>query len=500
MPHPIHDSYWNITAERPDYAPLAGGASADIAIIGTGMVGITLAETLKRAGRTVAVIEARRVGAQATGRSTAKLSALHGTMYADITETHGPQAAAAYARANQDALEYVAQQVADGGIDCALQRAAAYTYSETGESIRLLRREAEAARAAGLAVEYLDEAPLPFATAGALRLADQIQFHPQRYLAGLGARVDGDGSHIFEHTRALSIEEGNPCRVLTDRGSVTAGRVVLATHLPFLDRGLFFAKTFPRQHVALAARVAADLAPDGMFLCSDSGGFSVRTYHDQAVPLVIATDRGQRPGHGDVAQRYQRLETHLRERYGASEVVARWSNEDYVSVDHLPFVGRMPGAERIYLATGFSGWGLSNGTAAARLLADILLGQQNPLAASWRAGRWTLRQRGRELLSGNLHSLREMIFDRINSLQAQPARDLARGEGGLARHNGRLVAAYRDQSGELRTYSPYCSHLRCVLAWNGADGLWECPCHGSRFDHEGRVVHGPARRDLRRYD
>ncbi|MDT8386208.1 MAG: FAD-dependent oxidoreductase [Thiogranum sp.] len=493
-------SFWNATGTPTDYPALAGAASADVAVIGAGMVGVTLADRLKRAGKTVVLIEAQRVATQATGRSTAKLTALHGLTYSRITDRHGPEAAQAYARANLEALEYVATRVAETGIECALERTTAYTYSANGESVPQLRREVQAAQRAGLAAHYVEEAPLPTPLVGAVRLEQQIQFHPQRYLAGLAAQIEGGGSRVFENTRAIEVEEGNPCRVLTDVGTVTAARVVLTTHLPFMDRGLFFAKAFPRRHVVLAARIPDERVPDGMFLCSDSGGISVRAFRDEQGAILIATHTGERPGHHPAEQRYRELEHKIREQYQPDQILNCWSNEDYMSMDGMPFVGRMPATEQVFLATGFSAWGLSGGTAAANLLADILLNQRNPLSRHWRADRWTLRRSGGEFLSTNLHTLREMVADRFMALKAPSAGELANGEGGLVRHHGHLRAAWRNAAGELRTYSPYCTHLRCVLAWNGIDRVWECPCHGSRFDHEGRAVHGPARRDLRRYD
>jgi glycine/D-amino acid oxidase-like deaminating enzyme len=305
-------AYWNLTAAGRPYAGLAGTAQADVAIVGAGIVGLTLADRLQQAGRSVAVVEALTVGAQATGRSTAKLTSLHGLLYSKLVELHGEQVARDYARANQDALEYVVQRAAEGGIDCSLERSPAYTYSASGESLDAIKREADAAGKAGLPVEFVAEVPLPFAIAGAVRLADQVQFHPRKYLDGLAALAVDAGAQIYEGTRALAIHAGNPCRVVTDRGSITAGRVVVASHLPFLDRGLFFAKAFPRQHVALAARIPQGKKPGGMFYCADSDGVSVRAYEnaggqDAAGPVLIATDRGARPGHGDIEQRYQRL-------------------------------------------------------------------------------------------------------------------------------------------------------------------------------------------------
>jgi glycine/D-amino acid oxidase-like deaminating enzyme/nitrite reductase/ring-hydroxylating ferredoxin subunit len=493
-------SLWTATAEVLDHAPLAGTATADVAVIGAGIVGMTLADLLKRAGRTVAVIESRRVGAQVTGRSTAKLTALQGATYRSLIAKHGKDVVRAYARANQAAVEYVAQRVEETGIECDLHRAPAFTCAVDAGGLGTIREEAQAAGEAGLPVDTVTEAPLPFEIAGAVRLDDQIAFHPQRYVNGLARLVDGDGSQIFGHTRALSLDEGSPTRVITDRGTVMARDVVVTTNLPFLDRGLHFAKAYPRQHAVLAARIPEDKVPGGMFLCIDQPTWSVRSFYDDSGPVLVITGPGGKPGRGDHLDAERWLEDFARERFDAGEILNRWTNEDYDSMDGLPFVGRMPMTDRVWLATGFSAWGLSNGTAAAHLLADLLDGRPNELAAQWDARRWNLKAGGGRFMSNNLEVGREMVGDRISALRAPHSDELARGAGGLVRHQGRLVAAYRDEAGTLTTLSPYCTHLRCLLSWDPAAGLWECPCHGSIFDREGRVVHGPAVRDLRRRD
>lgn len=498
MTKPQNASLWTATAEVPTFPMLAGGAEADVAVIGAGIVGLTLADLLKRAGRSVVMIDARRVGAQVTGRSTAKLTALQGLAYSQILAKHSPAAARTYARAHSQAIEYVATRAAEAGIDCDLHRVPAFTLSEGPGGMERIHAEARAARDAGLAVEEVDTVPLPFPVAGAIRLMDQIAFHPQRYLAGLARLVIGDGGQIFEQTRALSIEECQPSRVITDRGTVKARDVIVATNLPFLDRGLYFAKAFPRRHTVLAARIPEDKVPGGMFLSIDEPGWSVRSYRDDQGPILIATGAGTRPGHGDTLAAARQLEAFVRDRFGATEVLYRWANQDYDSMDRLPYVGRMPRMDRVWLATGFSAWGLSGGTAAARLLADLLEGRRGELAAHWDARRWNLRTAGRDFLSTNLHTGKEMLSDRLSARRAPPADDLAPGQGGIVRHQGRTVAAWRDDSGALRTFSANCTHLGCLVSWDPLEQVWQCPCHGSVFDREGRVMHGPAVRDLKR--
>jgi glycine/D-amino acid oxidase-like deaminating enzyme/nitrite reductase/ring-hydroxylating ferredoxin subunit len=465
-------------------------------VVGGGLVGLTVADRLRREGVSVAVIESQRVGAQVTGRSTAKLTALHGLIYTDLIRSHGEASARLYAEANLAAIEYIGEQAAARGIDCQFERTAAYTYTASGQGLAAVRDEVAAMQRLGLGAEFVKELPLPFPVAGAVCMAGQARFHPRLWLVALAQAIPGDGSHVFERTRVLDVHEGSPHRVVTDRGSVLARHVVIATNLPILDRGLFFAKAYPRAHVVLAVRLDGE-APDGMFLGIDAPRVSLRGSRDEYGPLLVVTGAGFRPGHADVAAQRDALERFVRDRFPVQAIPFWWSNEDYDAMDRVPFAGCMTRkARRLYTATGFSGWGLSNGTAAGLLLADRILERPNPYAELYAAPRWRVRAGGREFLSKNLHVGREFVGDRLQALRAAPAERLARGEGGLARFQGELVAAYKDEAGALHTLSPRCTHMGCLVAWNRAEQTWDCPCHGSRFDRDGRVLHGPAVRDL----
>ncbi|HET8702010.1 MAG TPA: FAD-dependent oxidoreductase, partial [Nitrococcus sp.] len=354
----------------------------------------------------------------------------------------------------------------------------------------------------GLPVQYVDEAPVPFKIAGAARLDEQLQFHPQRYVRALAARIPGEESTIFEMTRALHIDGGSPNRVVTDHGTLTARDVVIATNIPFPIRGFYFAKVYPRAHVVMAVRIGQATAPGGMFISTDSPSFSVRAFRTGESSVLIATGGGFHPGRGDVAQHYRALREYVQRRFDVQEELCWWSNEDYDSMDRLPFVGCIARDARIYVATGFSAWGLSNGTAAAQILADRILGtgKCNELAAAFSARRWNPRASARRFTLGNAYVAQEFVQGRLKALGVRQASELEFDEAALVRHNGRLVAAYKDTAGVLRTWSPRCPHMGCLLRWNQAEQTWDCSCHGSRFRRDGRLLHGPAVRDMKAYE
>ena len=329
-------SLWLDTAPSTDYPQLAGDLEVDVAVLGGGVAGLTVALLLRREGAEVALLEAARVGSGVTGCTTAKVSALQATVYSTIRQRNGEEAAVAYAEASLVGVEELAAIAAAERIDCDLERRAAYTYAAEESERPSVEQEAEVAARAGLAVELVDGPDLPYPVHGAVRLADQVQVHPVRYMQGLAAAVDGDGSHVFELTRALGVEEGSPCRVRTASGEVRADHVVVATHYPFLDRGLYFARLKPQRSYCIAARWASGAPPHGMSISAGATTRSVRSHGE----LLIVGGEGHSTGSGKAKpERFERLEAFAREHWDVAEVSHRWSAHDPVPHDHLPVIG-----------------------------------------------------------------------------------------------------------------------------------------------------------------
>jgi glycine/D-amino acid oxidase-like deaminating enzyme/nitrite reductase/ring-hydroxylating ferredoxin subunit len=473
-----------------------------VAVIGAGIMGLTAATLLKRAGKTVAVIEAERIVRGATGYTTAKVTSGHGVIYSELTKTFGAEGARVYAESNQGAVERVARFVEEDGIDCDFERKTNYVYAASKEDVGLIEQEVDAAKRCGLDVSFVEDTTLPYDVAGALRLENQAQFHPRKYLLALAETIPGDGSHVFEQTRALDVDEGEPCEVKTDRGTVHARHVIVATHLPFLDRGLFFAKTYAHRSYAVAAPIEEGKAPDGMFINSSTPTRSVRSIRAGERVLLQVGGQGHKVGQEqDTPARYRQLERFLREHWPqAGPVEYRWSTQDYMSLDRVPYIGRLRrGSRRVTTATGFNKWGMTSGTVAAMILSDRILERENEWAPLFEAKRLKPRAAGKLFKEGASVGF-HFIADRLSRPAEGSPERLGPGDGAILRVEGRRRAVYRDEAGELHVLSPVCQHLRCVVAWNPAERSWDCPCHGSRYTGEGRVIQGPTVMDLKRVD
>ena len=470
-------------------------------MIGGGITGLTAAYLLTREGRSVAVLDSKRVVRGVTGYTTAKLTAGHGLVYRELIERFGERLARIYAESNQAAVARVRELAAELAIDCDLEAASNYVYAESADEAEQVRREVEAAQRLGLPASLVTKTPLPYEVEAAIRLDDQAQFHPRKYLLPLAAAVERAGGHVFEETRARGVAEGSPCEVRTSRGALKARDVIVASHIPFLDRGLFFTKVHPHRSYALATRVDPARIPEGMFINAGTPTRSVRSIVHDGERLLLVGGEGHKPGEEpDTEQRYRNLEEFARRFDPQAEVTHTWSTQDYLSVDKVPYVGRLTRRSRhVFAATGFGKWGMSNGTVAAAILADLVLGRENAWLELYDAKRLKPRAAARKFVSENAHVARRFLGDRV-SPPGGDVEALRPGEGTVVRRGGRLVAVSRDDDGALRAVSAVCTHLRCIVAWNPAERSWDCPCHGSRFDADGVVIQGPAVDDLERRD
>jgi glycine/D-amino acid oxidase-like deaminating enzyme/nitrite reductase/ring-hydroxylating ferredoxin subunit len=489
---PVNPSFWVDSTPDTDYPSLAPGTRVDVAVLGGGLVGITAAYLLKQAGKSVAVVEANRVGRGVTGYSTAKVTAGHGLIYTKLIKTFGLEGAQIYAHSNLAAIAQIAQIIEELGIECDWQRQSNYVYTEDAGELRSIEEEVEAEQKAGLPSSFTTETSLPYPIAGAVKMEKQAQFHPRKYLLPVAAAIADDRSSVFERTRALDVREGSPCRITTDKGTLEATDVVIATHYPFLDRGFFFAKNRPSRSYVISATIEPGDLREGMYISSSSPTRSIRGTPHRGKTMLIVGGEGHIVGSEvDTQARYAKLEEWARRRFGIDEPEYRWSAQDPSTLDGVPYVGRLNrGSKHVYVATGFAKWGFTNGTVAAKIISDHILERGNEWAPLYDSKRINLSS-AKALVMENADVARHFLLDRVTRPQRSPS-DLGNGEGGVFKRGLGAVAAYRDEAGVLHAHSAVCTHLNCIVQYNDAEKSFDCPCHGSRFGYDGRVIQGPA--------
>ena len=491
-------SYWISSTPSTGYPSLRPGTSVDVAIIGGGILGITAAYLLKQEGLTVAVIEGDRIVRGVTGYTTAKITSSQSLIYSELKQKFGEDGARLYGESNEAALAKMAELVETLGVDCDFERQNNYVYTEVDSELGSIREEADVAASLGLPASFVTESPLPFPIKGAVRFTNQAQFHPRKYLLALADRVQGDGSFIFENTKVLDVDEDSPCRIETEHGEVTATDVIVATNMPFLDRGLFFTKVHPmRSYVVAGYLDPSAAAPEGMHINVESPTRSIRLIRDEGRDLLMVGGEGHKVGQEeDTEACYQRLEADARRRFGLSTIDFRWSTQDTVSVDKVPYIGRLTRtSEHIFTGTGFRKWGMTNGTLAAMLLTDRIRGRENQWAAFYDSKRLDIPQSAKEFVKENVNVAQHWVGDRIDT-PGDPLEQVAPGEGTVIRRGAKPIAVYKDEGGDLKAVSAVCTHLACIVHFNTAEKSWDCPCHGSRFDVDGSVIQGPATKPL----
>ena len=470
----------------------------DAVVVGAGITGLTTALLLARAGKSVAVVEARFVGAGTTGGSTAKVSVLQGTRLGTIASRQGGTVARDYVRANLEGQAWLARLCADH--DVPTENRTAYTYATTSHGLSLVRRELDAATAAGLPATLTEATTLPFETRGAVSLPDQLQVDPVALLDALATQARAHGVEIVEGVRVRRVVGRGPVRVVADEGEARAAVVVVATNLPFLDRGGWFARAEPSRSYGLAFRTE-EPAVDGMYLSAETPSRSLRDAPDPGGPLLLVGGNGHRPGApGSELERVDQLRAWTAEHFPGAEETHAWSAQDYVPHHALPFAGpALPGLDQVLVAGGYAKWGFTNGVAAALSLAGRVLGGHQEWASVFEP--WQARElRGLpSAVKTNGEVGLELTWGWLRPL-LHPGSGPVSAEGqGVVRADriGRPTAISRVDGAERRV-SGMCTHLGGIVRWNDAEHSWDCPLHGSRFGPDGEVLEGPATCGLRR--
>src|SRR5688572_26934008 len=458
------DSLWMVSSPPKVFPPMAGDIRTDVCVIGAGIAGVTTAYLLAQAGRRVVVLEDGAVGGGETGRTTAHLSNALDDRYHILERVHG----------------------LDG-----------YLFLSPGQSPDLLDAELEAAHRAGLtAVGRLGRAPLPgWDTGPCLRFPDQGQFHPLAYMNGLVSGIERMGGQLFGKTHVTGVEAGSPSTVsTTNRRTVTADFVVCATNTPIVDWVVIHSKQAAYRTFAIAGRVPPGSVPSALYWDTADPYHYVRLAGDV---LIVGGEDHKTGQRDDGSDRFRKLEEWARERFPIGEIEFRWSGQVMEPVDGLGYIGRNPGQQQIFVATGDSGHGMTHGTIAGILIRDLILGRGSVWDELYNPGRKSVRSTV-EYVRENLNVARQYV-DYVTPGEVGSEEEIRPGEGAVIRRGIKKLAVYRDDSGALHRASAVCPHLGCIVQWNSLERSWDCPCHGSRFGVDGSVLNGPAARGLDQY-
>ncbi len=483
-------SLWEAARPRPAHAASVEG-HYEVVVVGGGLTGVTTALLLASAGRSVLVVEARHLGAGTTGGSTAKVSALQGTRLSQIARRHRTETLRHYATANLEGLAWL--RLFCDEHDVATQTRTACTYAATDRGATSVEQEHRAALEAGLPVTLTRQTALPFATTAAVSLADQMQVDPVELLDALAAEAGSRGATIVEGARVRRVRGKAPSQVVTEAGTVTADTVVVATNMPILDRGGYFARLKPARSYALAYQGADGFELDGMYLSADSPTRSLRDALVAGERYLLVGGEGHTTGRASpTTDKLEALRIWTAEHFPQLRETHSWSAQDYLPSHELPLAGPLlPDSDHLLMAGGYAKWGMANAVAASLALTSRLLGGRTDWADALAA--WTRSElAGLGKVAGyNAEVGVEMALGWLRPL-TRVGRSPEEGQGLVRVDRLGAPTAYSRVDGVERAVSGVCTHLGGIVRWNDAEQSWDCPLHGSRFGADGEVLEGPA--------
>ncbi|RYD82597.1 MAG: FAD-dependent oxidoreductase [Sphingobacteriales bacterium] len=493
-------SIWNGTGKTGhQFPPLIGNKNTGTVIIGGGITGVMTAYFLAQKGVETILVEALDIAGGTTSHSTGNLYCMVDEKLQKVRSKFDADKAHKVAQSRQATVDYIEQLVNQHNIACDFIRAPFYLYAFDEKDNSVIEKEYEATTEAGISATLLDNMPnLPYKTGKALEVPNQAQFHPLKFVQGMANIASLMGVQIYERTKMLKYKHEKDAYIVhTENGSVTAKNIVLATHMP---KGFLPVQTlvYPYREYGVAAKLLNPL-PAGIYwgITEDPKKYSVRPYTHNGENYVMVIGENHKTGHKeDNLENISKLEKFLYEKFDVDEIAYRWGGQHYKSADSIPFIGKSDIGDGLYYATGLATDGLTYGSLAAMILADEISGTKNPWSDVYDPKRFTPMASAKEFLKENADVAAQYLKDLPFKFDAKELDEVKTGEGKVLSVEGKRCAAYRDENNELHVVSAICPHMMCVVHWNKGEKSWDCPCHGSRFTFDGRVIEGPAISDL----
>ncbi len=493
-----HISYWHQTQKPRDYPRLEKDLQTDVLIVGAGISGVTAAYCLTQRGIKPVVIEAETVCSGTTGNTTGKLTIQHNIIYGSLMEKYGIDDARDFARSQTKALRFAAETVQKYGMDCQMANSTAFIWAASANNEKeMLLAEYEAARRLEIPAEWIDKPAFPKGSKALLGFAGQAVFHPVRYVQGLLNAAVANGAAVYTRTKAVGVEDGDLITVVLENGAAIRCRhLVQATQYPLYDGpNVFFTKLYARRDYGIAVEANGNW-PEGSYINIGEPTRSIRTHVENGKRILIVVGDTHFPGRDekDTGDHYAHLAEFADKIAGVKSVLARWSAQDYQTPDQIPYIGRLSDASNIYVATGFRKWGLTCGTLAGMMIAQLIDTGRCDYQDLYSGGRADFAKSLGKVASEVFAGVGELIKSKFEGTGDGAA--VNKGEGRPIRFDGHKAGVYRDENDRVTVLDISCTHLGTELNFNTSEKTWDCPAHGGRFATDGKLLEGPPKNPL----
>lgn len=491
-------SFWEEERKNyKEYESIRNDMRASVCVIGGGLTGLTTAYYLSKYTNVV-LLERDRICSHTSGRNTGKVTSQHEVFYRYLIDSQGKEFAKKYLEANQKAIENISEIVQNEKIDCDFERENSYVFTTRETDVDVLKKEKKSIdKLEKNLCTYVTKTDLPMEIAGAIEFKNQAKIHPVKYGYGLAKGITKNNSRIFENSQVTDIKKSNgKYEIYVNKNKVTADYVVMATRYPFIKiPGYYFLKMYQSTSYAIVADVKRELF-DGMYINYEVPNMSFRVIEDNGKKLLLAVGYDYKTGTEELKNGYTRLETAVRKMYPDAEVLYKWSAEDCISLDKIPYIGEFSAMmPNVYVATGFNKWGITSSNVAANIIADKILGKENEYEDLFKARRVEPIKNRVEVGNMLKEANKSILMSRFK-IPKDEIDDIKIGEGKIIEIDNKKVGVYKANTGEIFKVKPICTHLGCELYFNNIDKTWECPCHGSKFSYDGKSIEVPSNKNL----
>lgn len=498
------NSLWlDSTKYTYNFNTLSENIKTDVCVIGSGIFGITCAYYLCKLGYNVVIIEKdETIVAKTTAYTTGKITSQHGLFYNYLINSYGKKIAKDYLDANEESIVNIKNIIDSEKIKCDFEYQNNYVYATEKTDLPSIEKEVKAVNSLGFNCEFVTKTGLPFPVEGAICFKNQAQFNPLKYIYSLCDKIISNNGEIYANTIATNIEKDlDNYIVYANKHKISAKYVIVATHYPFLKiSGLYFTKMYQSTSYIIAIDPKKTLF-NGMYINNSTPIFSYRTAKYKGKDLLLIAGADHKSGKpSSYENSYGILEKEAKKYYPNCEILYRWNTEDCISLDKIPYIGSYSlSIPNVFVGTGFKKWGMTSSNIAANIIVDKICKKTNKYEYIYRSSRLKPIKNSDEFKNMLVQSTKSLFLDKFRPTNMS-FENIANNSGSIIEINNEKIGIYKDSNGNIYAVKPICTHLGCLLSWNDIDKTWDCPCHGSRFNYDGKNLYNPALKDLETYD